>query len=125
MAGIRYKAWAPPSALHPTVGVDVPLVIDVYDTWNKRSIGGCTYHVAHPGGRAYETYPVNSFEAEGRRISRFWDYGHTQTPISVAPLEHTDVLRDTITFGEREITAPTELPPAAETSWTLDLRKRK
>ncbi|MBK8044755.1 MAG: transglutaminase family protein [Haliscomenobacter sp.] len=125
VAGIRYKAWAPPSALHPTVGVDVPLVIDVYDTWNKRSVGGCTYHVAHPGGRAYETYPVNSFEAEGRRISRFWDYGHTQPPISVAPTELTDVLRDTIAFGEREIMAPTELPPAAENSWTLDLRKRK
>ncbi len=125
VAGIRYKAWAPPSALHPTVGVDVPLVIDVYDTWNKRSVGGCTYHVAHPGGRAYETYPVNSFEAEGRRISRFWDYGHTQPPISVAPPEPADVLRDTIAFGEREIMAPIEIPPAAESSWTLDLRKRK
>ncbi|MEM0995191.1 MAG: transglutaminase family protein, partial [Bacteroidota bacterium] len=77
VAGIRYKAWSPPSALHPTVTTDVPLVFDIYDTWNKRSIGGCTYHVAHPGGRNYETFPVNSYEAEGRRISRFWDYNHS------------------------------------------------
>jgi len=78
IAGIRYRAWSPPSALHPTLGVDVPLVFDVFDTWNKRSIGGCTYFVSHPGGRNYDSFPVNSFEAEGRRISRFWNQGHTQ-----------------------------------------------
>ncbi len=127
VSGIRYKAWAPPSALHPTVPVDVPLVIDVYDTWNKRSIGGCTYHVAHPGGRAYETYPVNSFEAEGRRISRFWDYGHTQTTLTVAPQpsEETDVVRETRVFGEREVAVPVEVPMAAEGGWCLDLRRRR
>jgi uncharacterized protein (DUF2126 family) len=82
VAGIRYKAWNPYSALHPTIGVDTPLVFDIVDTWNKRSIGGCTYFVAHPGGRSYETYPVNSYEAESRRINRFWDFGHTQGEIS-------------------------------------------
>ena len=106
--------------------VDVPLVIDVYDTWNKRSIGGCTYHVAHPGGRAYETYPVNSFEAEGRRISRFWDYGHTQTTLTVAPPnEETDVVRETRVFGEREVAMPLEVPMAAEGGWCLDLRRKR
>ncbi len=77
VAGIRYRAWQPPSALHPTLGVDTPLVIDVFDTWTKKSIAACQYHVAHPGGRNYDTFPVNSYEAESRRISRFFDFGHS------------------------------------------------
>ncbi|MDW7691085.1 transglutaminase family protein [Flammeovirgaceae bacterium SG7u.111] len=83
ISGIRYRAWQPPSALHPTIGVDTPLVFDLVDTWNNRSIGGCTYFVTHPGGRSYEIFPINAFEAEGRRINRFWDYGHTQEPLEV------------------------------------------
>ncbi|MGB5436660.1 MAG: transglutaminase family protein [Maribacter sp.] len=81
VAGVRFKAWDPWSALHPTIGVDTPLVFDVVDNWNQRSIGGCTYFVAHPGGRSYETYPVNSLEAESRRINRFWDIAQTQEEI--------------------------------------------
>ncbi|WP_258104359.1 DUF2126 domain-containing protein [Marinoscillum sp. MHG1-6] len=77
VTGIRYRAWQPPSALHPTLGVDTPLVIDLYDTWTKKSVAACQYHVAHPGGRNYETFPVNSYEAESRRISRFFDFGHS------------------------------------------------
>jgi len=82
---VRYRAWQPPSALHPYIGAHGPLVFDIVDTWNKRAIGGCTYHVSHAGGRSYETLPVNAVEAESRRINRFWAMGHTPAKAQFDP----------------------------------------
>ncbi|RXG13418.1 putative protein (DUF2126 family) [Leeuwenhoekiella aestuarii] len=126
VAGVRYKAWQPWSALHPTIPVDTPLVFDIVDLWNQRSIGGCTYFVSHPGGRSYETHPINSLEAESRRINRFWDMGHTQGNLVYTEKEPDSklvgrTLKSTTsekTFNFKEIPVNPEFPHL------LDLRKK-
>jgi len=121
VAGVRYRAWQPPSALHPTIGVHAPLVFDLVDTWNNRSVGGCTYHVMHPGGRNYEHFPVNAYEAEARRHIRFNQWGHT--PGSFTPPPWVDTLASFVPDNQRVGPMPPPVEePAGEYPCTLDLR---
>lgn len=90
VAGVRFRAWQPPSCLHPTIGIHAPLTIDLFDTWTGRAVGGCQYHVGHPGGRSNEDFPVNSYEAEGRRNARFVPHGHTPGDFVFLPAEENN-----------------------------------
>ena len=122
VGGVRYRAWQPPSALHPTIGIHSPLVFDIIDTWNGRAIGGCTYHVSHPGGRHYDTFPVNAYEAESRRVSRFGADGHTPGVMRPSPASASTGQF----YPEGNPLGPTSVPPEetnAEYPYTLDLRR--
>jgi uncharacterized protein (DUF2126 family)/transglutaminase-like putative cysteine protease len=107
IAGVRFRAWQPPSCLHPTVPSHAPLVFDIVDTWMERSAGGCTYHVSHPGGRSFDTFPVNALEAESRRHARFFPMGHTAGTVPVPPEERLPRFPRTL-----DLRQPAPPPPA-------------
>ncbi|HEY5955455.1 MAG TPA: transglutaminase family protein [Polyangiaceae bacterium] len=88
-AAVRYKAWKPPSSLHPTLAVNAPLVIDLYDSWSERAIGGCAYHVSHPGGMAFDRFPTNGLVAESRRMARFLPFGYRPGAYELAVTERS------------------------------------
>ena len=101
VGGVRFKAWDPASAMHPTAAATPKVTIDVVDQHNDKSVFGCMYFVSHPGGMAYEHFPVNAREAQARRLSRFWPQGHSQGTLRVA-----------------------EPIPSPEFPYTLDLRRQ-
>ena len=123
VAGIRYRAWQPPSALHPTIGIHAPLVIDLIDTWTGKAIGGCTYHVTHPGGRSYEVFPINANEAQARRVNRYQDWNHTPGPITIPP-DLARIAEFTPNGSGLHPLAPPPEEAPHEYPYTLDLRRQ-
>ena len=122
VAGVRFQAWQPPSSLHPTIAVQAPLIFDLVDTWSGRAVAGCTYHVSHAGGRSFERPPINAFEAESRRVARYWAFGHTPGVLAV-PSQVDRLVKFTPGGAMPRPMSPPPQEINAEMPHTLDLRR--
>ncbi len=125
VAGVRFRAWLPPSCLHPTIPVHAPLRFEVVDRRRARSLGGCVHHVTHPDGRSYERFPVNAEEAAGRRRARFVPFGHSHAELRIPEVvvdPETPFTLDLRTPGPAaEVLAPSD---RQEPSRTFERRSR-
>ncbi|HEY1555651.1 MAG TPA: transglutaminase family protein [Kofleriaceae bacterium] len=100
VAGVRFRAWCPPHALHPHLGLHHPLHLAIVDKWAERGVAGGAYHVWHPEGRAFDTPPLTRVEAAARRAQRFTREGPPPWPLRAREVE-----------------------PHPEQPYTLDLRR--
>jgi uncharacterized protein (DUF2126 family) len=115
VAGVRYRAWQPAVLPAPDHRPHAPLVFDLVDTWMQRSLGGCQYHVAHPGGRSYETFPVNAFEAEAAAWRASSAMGHTPEMLEADGAVRPHWRRNS---SHLDAAAPDEMHASVSSSWT-------
>ncbi|WP_434045180.1 MULTISPECIES: DUF2126 domain-containing protein [Sorangium] len=114
VGGVRFRAWAPPHSLHAHLGIHHPIRLDILDTWGKRSIGACAYHVWHPEGRAFDAAPLTRFEAAARRAQRFTLEGQTPWPVTGKPAYPHEDAPYTLDLRRYAVDRPPPRPKKAE-----------
>ena len=109
---MRFRAWQPPHCLQPNIPIQHPLKFDVIDTWGKRSLGRCNYHVIHPEGQGFDAPPLTAFEAAARRAQRFTREGHTPWPVKILRAEPSREQPVSLDLRRYEVPVPPEDPSA-------------